>query len=81
MLETLFKWGISVSHHPETHKVVEQVVAKTPYVASTMAVIPAVSGITLNETALLVGIACAIVTAVFNIWFKMKYKRNRKREL
>lgn len=81
MLDTLFKWGISVAHHPEVHKVVEQVVAKTPYVASGATIIPVVSGITLNETALLVGIACAIVTAAFNIWFKMKYKRGRKREV
>lgn len=55
---------------------VEKVVTKTAYVASGVTVF---SGLTVNEWGVIVGATIAIITAGFNIWFKMKYLRPKAR--
>lgn len=55
---------------------VEKVVTKTAYIASGVTVF---SGLTVNEWGVVVGATIAIITAGFNIWFKMKYLRPKAR--
>lgn len=59
-----------------TMDLVERVATKTAIGSSGVTI---VSGLTINEWGVIVGGACAIVTTVFTIWFKMKYQRGKKR--
>lgn len=56
-------------------EIIERGATKTAYAASGITV---VSGLTVNEWGVVVGGIAAIVTTIFNIWFKMKYQRGKK---
>lgn len=58
-----------------TMELIERGATKTAYAASGVTVI---SGLTVNEWGVVVGGIAAIVTTIFNIWFKMKYQRGKK---
>lgn len=66
----------SVLTDPQTGKVVEDVATKSALVTSGVTFI---GGVTLDDWALIIGIIGTIVTVSFNIWFKMRYRQNRRR--
>lgn len=59
-------------------ELIEKTATKTAYAASGVTVI---SGLTVNDWGVIVGMIAAMVTTGFNIWFKLKYSRPQvKRE-
>ena len=59
-----------------TMELIEKAATKTAYAASGVTV---VSGLTINEWGVIVGGIAAIITTFFNIWFKMKYQRGKRK--
>ena len=52
--------------------VVEKVATKASYAASGLTI---VSGLTVNEWGVVVGMVLGSLTFIFNVWFKMRYGR------
>ena len=71
MVDLFHKLSFMVKDDNSSH-LIESIATKTAYTASGVTV---VSGLTVNEWGVIVGGAAAVVTAIFNIWFKMKYQR------
>jgi hypothetical protein len=59
-----------------TVDLIERGATKAAYAASGVTV---VSGLTINEWGVIVGMVGVAITTGFNIWFKMKYQRGKKR--
>lgn len=57
-----------------TADAIERVATKSVYAASGVSI---VSGLTVNEWGVIVGMILGVATFAFNIWFKMKYQRNK----
>jgi len=76
MLETLINRAAVLIQSNETQETIENIATKSAYVTSGVTV---VGGITLNDWALIVGIIGTIITVSFNIWFKMRYRQERRK--
>lgn len=70
---TLIKLQMAVSDEA-TADAIERVATKSVYAASGVSI---VSGLTVNEWGVIVGMILGIGTFAFNVWFKMKYQRNK----
>lgn len=58
-------------------RVVEGVATKASYAASGVTI---VSGLTVNEWGVVVGMILGFATFGFNVWFKMKYGRGDRKD-
>lgn len=70
---TLVKMQMAVSDEA-TADVIERVATKSVYAASGVTI---VSGLTVNEWGVIVGMALGVGTFAFNVWFKMRYQRKQ----
>lgn len=73
----MIDWIIAKAHAVISNQAavdsIESVATKTTYAVSGMTI---VSGLTVNEWGVVVGMFLGSATFVFNVWFKMKYGRN-----
>lgn len=69
----LIKLQMAVSDEA-TADAIERMATKSVYAASGVSI---VSGLTVNEWGVIVGMILGVGTFAFNVWFKMKYQRNK----
>lgn len=72
LFHTMLVKAQSVLSDDAAIEVIEKTATKTAYAASGVTVI---SGLTVNDWGVIVGMVAAVVTTGFNIWFKLKYSR------
>lgn len=74
----LIDWATQKFHYLTTNETavdaIESIATKTTYTASGLTVL---SGLTINEWGVVVGMVLGVLTFIFNVWFKMKYKRGK----
>lgn len=78
MREWLNQLSVKLHYWLSSETVIDQVeraATKTAYAASGLTV---VSGLTVNEWGVVVGMILGFATFGFNVWFKLKYGRGNK---
>lgn len=73
----MFDWLVNKAHalvqNEAAVETIEKAATKTAYAASGMTI---VSGLTVNEWGVVVGMVLGVATFAFNVWFKMTYGRD-----